>query len=392
VQWGEKAIALADRLGDMETMVHALNNVGTARLIAGDLDGARQVARSLELALDLGLEDDAARAYTNLGSTFSDNFAFREAERYLSEGIAYCAEHDHDFLRLYMTARLAIVACYQGNWDVAVDLARSVLAAPNIATVTRIEALLALGLTHVRHGDDDVGTILDAALELALATGEIQRIGPVRAARAEAAWLAGDHARVVAEAGEGVLAAREARLPWLAGEFALWLYRAGVPDSPPDDAAEPFAREIRGDHEGAAAAWEALGCPYEAARALLAGDEPALRRALDAFLRLDARPATAMARRRLQQIGATAIPRGQRPSTRAHPARLTSREAEVLALMAEGHTNAEIAAHLYLSPKTVERHASAILRKLDVDSRHDAVRVARGGAPAHQNGGAAGPD
>jgi DNA-binding CsgD family transcriptional regulator len=386
VHWGEKAIALADRLGDVDAMVHALNNVGTARLLAEDLDGAGQVVRSLELALARDLEDDAARAWTNLGSTYSDIFAFGEAERYLREGIAYCAERDHDFLRLYMTARLAIVACYRGRWAEAVDLAHNVLAAPNIATVTRIEALLAVGLTGARRGDDDVAPILDEASELALSTGEIQRIGPVRAARAEAAWLAGDRDQVLAEARPGLREAQAARMAWPIGEFALWLHRVDGLDELPEGAAEPFVLEIQGDRSGAAAAWDALGCPYEAARARLGDDdERALRQALDELLRLDARPAVAFARHRLQEMGASAIPRGHRPSTRAHPALLTTRETEVLALMAEGDTYAEIAARLSVSPKTVEHHATAILRKLDVGSRREAIRAARRGALFPQN-------
>jgi DNA-binding NarL/FixJ family response regulator len=56
---------------------------------------------------------------------------------------------------------------------------------------------------------------------------------------------------------------------------------------------------------------------------------------------------------------------------------LTAREAEVLALLAEGHTNSEIAERLYLSERTAEHHVSAILTKLDVKSRRDAARAAQ---------------
>jgi DNA-binding NarL/FixJ family response regulator len=55
---------------------------------------------------------------------------------------------------------------------------------------------------------------------------------------------------------------------------------------------------------------------------------------------------------------------------------LTAREAEVLALLAEGCTNGEIAERLYLSGRTVEHHVSAILTKLDVKTRREAVRAA----------------
>jgi DNA-binding NarL/FixJ family response regulator len=134
---------------------------------------------------------------------------------------------------------------------------------------------------------------------------------------------------------------------------------------------------MAGDWHGAAAAWAARDCPYEAARALAeADDEAALRAAFAAFDRLGARPAAAMVTQRLRSLGATSIPRGARPATRANASLLTAREAEVLALIAEGHANAAIAAQLYLSRKTVEHHVTAILAKLGVSSRQEAVRAA----------------
>ena len=71
------------------------------------------------------------------------------------------------------------------------------------------------------------------------------------------------------------------------------------------------------------------------------------------------------------------MPRGIRPSTRANPGGLTYREIEVLQLVADGLTNAEIAAKLFVSDKTVEHHVSRILVKLGVASRREAARTAR---------------
>jgi len=56
---------------------------------------------------------------------------------------------------------------------------------------------------------------------------------------------------------------------------------------------------------------------------------------------------------------------------------LTSREIEILDLMAQGHTNAKIAARLYLSPKTVGNHISHIFTKLQVADRAHAIIRAR---------------
>ena len=93
-----------------------------------------------------------------------------------------------------MTAWLALVRMYQGRWDEAGELAVSVIGRPNASAISRIMALVALGRLHTRRGEPDAATVLDEALELAIRTDTLQRLAPVRAARAEAAWLAGDHA------------------------------------------------------------------------------------------------------------------------------------------------------------------------------------------------------
>jgi DNA-binding NarL/FixJ family response regulator len=142
-------------------------------------------------------------------------------------------------------------------------------------------------------------------------------------------------------------------------------------------AAEPYALSIAGNGAAAAVRWGELECPSEAALALAdTGEEDALRTALDELGALGARPAAAIVMRRLRSGGARRIPRGPRPQTRANPAGLTGRELEVLALLAENLRNAQIADRLVVSEKTVDHHVSAILRKLDVRSRGEAVAAA----------------
>jgi DNA-binding NarL/FixJ family response regulator len=80
------------------------------------------------------------------------------------------------------------------------------------------------------------------------------------------------------------------------------------------------------------------------------------------------------------------VPRGPRLSTRANPALLTARELEVLKKIAVHESNAEIAQHLYLSPKTVEHHISAILSKLQVSTRGQALVEAERRNLISQNG------
>ena len=140
---------------------------------------------------------------------------------------------------------------------------------------------------------------------------------------------------------------------------------------------EPFASEVAGDHAEAARRWDDLGCPYDAALALLGStDEGLLREALARLDDLGAVAAVRVARQRGCDVGVRSVPSGARPSTREHPAGLTQREREVLELLCGGHTNDEIAGRLFISRKTVDHHVSAVLHKLGVPSRSVAATEA----------------
>ena len=65
------------------------------------------------------------------------------------------------------------------------------------------------------------------------------------------------------------------------------------------------------------------------------------------------------------------------PSTRVNPAGLTDRQVELVRLVAEGLSNAEIAARLVLSVRTVDSHVAAVLDKLNTRTRRDAARRAQ---------------
>jgi DNA-binding NarL/FixJ family response regulator len=117
--------------------------------------------------------------------------------------------------------------------------------------------------------------------------------------------------------------------------------------------------------------------PYESAWAVAEGGaDSSLLHALAEFERLGARAVVPLIARKLRTRGVRGIPRGPRPTTRATTALLTRRELEILRLLAGGLHNAEIADRLSLSPKTVEHHVSAVLAKLGVRGRMEAVREA----------------
>jgi DNA-binding NarL/FixJ family response regulator len=148
--------------------------------------------------------------------------------------------------------------------------------------------------------------------------------------------------------------------------------------------------------EAAAKAWEGLGEPYPIAYArwrqaealLLAGFgreqvEPLLRAAYATARELGAAPLRAeieaLARRGRLNLGtdaATTPPPAPQPPSPLARLGLTAREQEVLALVALGRTNAQIAETLFISPKTATVHVSNILGKLGVRNRVEAATVA----------------
>jgi DNA-binding CsgD family transcriptional regulator len=225
-----------------------------------------------------------------------------------------------------------------------------------------------------------VPEVLDEARDLAVRAGELQRIGHVAVARAEAAWLRGDLEACVAEARPGFEMALSRPNPWMKGELSFWMWRGGGLKEPPPEIAVPFALQMTGDWRTAAAEWERLGCPYERAMALADGDEAAQRFALTILDQLGAVPAAEIVRRKLRAQGVRDLPRGARLSTKRNPAGLTDREVEVLLLVAEGLQNAQIAKRLFVSTRTVDNHVASILTKLNAHTRTEAV------AAAHQLG------
>jgi DNA-binding CsgD family transcriptional regulator len=377
ITWAEKALALAEQYKDANVQATAHNVIGTAWLFVEYGRGCQYLEERLTRALEAGLEARAATAYSNLATGSGELYRFEQAKRYIAEGIAYTRERDLDYNRLYMIAWLALIQMYQGQWAEAGNTAVELLQSPNLSTISRIVILVALGRLRARRGDPGVWDALDAALELARQTDTIQRLAPVHAARAEAAWIAGERERSLAEAQAAYDLTAARQHPWFAGELAFWRWRAGDALPSPPWLAQPFALQITGDWRGAAAAWQQLGCPYEQARALADGDHTAQTAALELFTRLGARPAAETLRQKMRAAGVSAIPRGPRPTTRENPFGLTTRQLDILALLAQNLTNAEIAGRLYLSPKTVDHHVSAVLAKLGVHSREAAAEVAR---------------
>ena len=378
VVWGEKAIALAERFDDHATLAGAYNSVGAALMFVDYARGCDHVRKSMEIARSLGDGGAAvADAYVMMGTASGEVHEFAVAERYLDDGIAFAHSRDLDRLAGYMEAWQALCDLYRGRWSLAGERANAAAAREAAGTTNRIVALVALGRLRTRRGDPGVADALDEALALAARTATLQRLAPVSAARAEAAWIEGRDDDVVVETDRAFALAAKKRHPWFLGELAFWQWRVGRLSTPPAGCAEPFRLQMQGRWQAAADAWSALGCPYERARALADGDETAQRSALALLDALGAAPLAERVREQMRRAGVRAIPRGTLASTRANVAGLTARELQVLALVAEGRRNGEIAKSLSRSARTVDHHVESILAKLAVGSRADAVAEAR---------------
>lgn len=276
-----------------------------------------------------------------------------------------------------MRAYFAPCELDRGRWTEAAALAEELLRSPDITGVQqRITLMVTLAIVRVRRNDPGSEPLLDQALELALPTCELNRVGRVAAARAEHAWYRGDVDRVRRETAVGLNQLNGHTAPWIKGEILWWQSHVQPIASIPPDVAPPFQLMLSGNWQEAAAAWKDIGMPYEQALALAEGPEGALREALDILEGLGAGPLAMVVRRRLRELGAKGVPRGPRDTTRANPQGLTSKEIEVLSLLALGDSNAQLGRRLHRSTKTIDHHVSSILEKLGARTRAEALATA----------------
>lgn len=370
ISLGRSAAELAARFGDDRTRAAALNAVGASLWFVDPDQAEEPLVRSRALAENLGDDIAVASALINLGSGAGEVRRYAQADRWLDQARVWCAERDLDHSADYATAWLARSRFEQGQWSAGAALAESVRDAPGV--IARIVALTVIGRIRARSGAPDAEPPLLAARELAERTGDLQRLWPAAAGLAESAWLRSEADRIPALVAETFQLAVKLRQGWAIGELGFWLWRAGSLSTLPSGAAEPFAAQVRGEFGAAAALWEQLGCPYEAAGAFADSREAADRlRALQVFDRLGANPAADAVVARLRAEGAATVPRRPSRRTATNPGGLTARELEVAGLLGEGLTDAALAARLHISPKTAGHHVSAILAKLGVTSRRD---------------------
>jgi DNA-binding CsgD family transcriptional regulator len=350
---------------------------GCIHIVMGDVDeGLRLLEESVRSAQVLDNPRLVAIGLGMLGSGGGEARRYEPAIRALKQGVEQGLTTDADYSVAYARSWLARVAFEQGRWDDAVGYAdlvdRTTLQREGIAYIT---AMSALGRVRVRRGDPGGLALLEDMTELAR-DHELQHGWNAICGRAEHFWLAGKPEEGRDHLEPAFSRALDTDSEWARGEIGFWMWRIGAIEGPPERAAEPFALQMAGEWRAAADAWGDIGCPYEVAMALADGPESAKLDALEVLDTLGARPLADRIRGELRGLGVDSIPRGPTKQTLSNPAGLTARQLEVLRLIADGRSNAEIATELYISKKTVEHHVSAIYTKLGVGSRPEAMRAA----------------
>ena len=374
----ERGLEIARSTDDRYGESNALNSIGWALVYyLDDVDGGiAYIEQALQIALENDLGHLGGRAYANLAAVLSDNDWYDRADAIIGDGLRHAEDHELNLRWVCITSALADSELKRGRWDDASADAWGVLQRAGTMAVGRIPALTTIGTIKMRRGEPDGHSTLLEALQLAEPTEDMQQIVPVTLALAEEAWLRSDLDTVRTLISKALGRANKPVTAHHRGHLSSWAVRLGKTHDVPDGTPHQLALQITGQWQQAADAWHALDRPYDEALALIeVGTPDALTTAFEILDRLGARPAAARAAERLRGLGER-VPRGLRPSTRSNPAGLTTRELEVLQLVAGGMTNAEIATQLFVSDKTVEHHVSRILGKLCVSNRREAARAA----------------
>ena len=411
----DQALDQARRLGDPDLELSALTDLGLAMVRTGEVSAGLALldeAMAGTLAGECTRLDTVVWASCSMLSACSLVADHKRAAQWCAAADSFAVKYGCPFLHARCRAHYGRVLVGTGDWAAAeTELLRALSMATDLGREPRIEALAGLADLRLRQG------AVEQAVELLAAVGDAQEIAPVYA---EVMIAAGHPDRAIAvlrsqlsemersdatfpilvadlveaHLASGDLAAARATAGWLPGadhghpqalaltERATGLLAAAQGES--DRAANRLRR--------AAAEFDRLELPFHAAQArlevarVLRITDPPLAVveaswALDRLQRLGAHRDAAAAAALLRSLGVATRPGPRQVGL------LSQRELEVLALLKRGLTNPEIAAELFISPRTAAHHVSSILGKLNLRSRTEAAAFAATYQAAGEQGG-----
>lgn len=423
---------LATSVGDQETVLEADLLLARIDIVDGQYEtGLSDGMRAARAARDAGFESVGVTGYRNLAILATRIMDPRAAVLALGEGLQYADAIEQSHCRQMMATTTALLDWAGGHWEAADERARQELVDRGCRRGV-IGALDVIGLVALGRGRlDEARRWLEESLAAGLQIGEVQFILTPLWGLAEADLLAGDTDAALArcEQGWSIAESKDERALFI--PFVVTGARSLIAARRPDDAerwvervrpflagwdsvagpavghADGLARLAAGSLttarealERAIRGWEERGRRWEAAWARIDLAQCLLRMNRHA----DAAAVLADVRRIAGEIGSE--PLLARTDELARTARgrgldddpwrpLTIREFEVARLIAEGLTNAEIAAELSIAPKTASAHVEHILAKLGVARRAEiatwVTTISRpdNGASAHHEGAAA---
>jgi len=376
--WSEKAMAMAKELANEEILCYTLNSIGTmlAKNISMRKKGLELLQQSMDIAVKINHEEYIGHAYANLAANAVRMKDYVNAKKILKVAIQFLEERDIDLGTKYLLAYETRLALETGNWTQANSIVNSFINNDDFPPIGKIGILIVAATLKMRRGEAGAVPHLLEAMDKALNTGEPQRIAPAMTAILEYEWITGQRVIEKPVLDDVINMIEQRGNIYENSAFAFWLFKARKQKLPLKEFYEGYITESNPMALKASALWKQLGCPYEQALTLFEGSDDNKKEAIGIIQKLGADAIYEKMKLEMRSSGIKSIPRGIRKSTKSNPANLTEREIGVIQLLNDGLQNKEIAAKLFISPKTVDHHISSIFLKLDVNSRTKAVQEA----------------
>ena len=373
IELSTTSIEAAEANDMMQELVHALGLRGIAFNVCTP-EGRADLNRAFKIGAVHGPPDRHASNLHNIAVQYRLSADIDRSEHYIDEAERYAQDHGLDNIVFHARVQKAHLLIQRGRTPEAEALIEHCLAEAADPGAIKTSADTALARIWARRGDPRAAELAEQAWIQAVATEEIQKIAVAGITRMEHQWLQGEDEVLRETARQLADVAERHRHHRLRAEALRHLKRLGEDVEPFEHCPPPLAAALAGQHRRAAELWDEAGQPYERALELLESTDASI--AFEGLRLLDRTGATRTAdliRHRLRGRGFHGVPRGPRKSSEGAVPVLTDRQIDVLRLIAEDLTNAEIADELFVARRTVDNHVSAILSRLGVEGRHEAV-------------------